>query len=279
MPHDPHLLDTASADLETVMNAWNDATWRLEQTHEAMREEIRRLTQELETKNRELTRKSRLADVGQMVSHMASEMQNNLVPVSLYLSLLRRRINDSGSLQILEKIADGFAEVDATISDLLLFTSDRDPQPHTFLLPQLVHEVFSSLAPQLAAQHIAITIDVPERQLITADESMLRRALLNLGLNALEAMPHGGDITVTSFSTAYGTDLEIADTGTGLSENTLHRAFEPFFTTKSGGIVLGLAIVYRITVLHGGHVTAANCPDGGAAFTLHLPHRILEAAA
>ena len=280
MSNEPHLLDSSRADLETVINAWNDATWRLEQTHEALREEVCRLTHELEIKNRELARKSRLADLGQMASHIAHEVRNNLVPVTLYLSLLRRRMNtDPGSLQILEKITAGFTALDATVNDLLQFTSDRDPQLCTFLLRKLVNDIFSSLALQLTAQHVDLTIDVPERQLITADEHMIRRAILNLVLNALDAMPHGGAITVTSCTTSQGIDLEIADTGTGLSENTLHRAFEPFFTTKSGGTGLGLAIVYRIAVTHGGHVTAANCPDEGAAFTLHLPHRILETAA
>lgn len=268
------------ADLEAVLRAWNDATLRLEQTHEALREEVCRLTHELEIKNRELARKSRLADLGQMASHVAHEVRNNLVPVTLYLSLLRRRIGgDSASLQILDKMASGFTSLDVTVNDLLQFTSDRDPQVRAFLLRKLIDEVFSSLAPQLAAQHVSTAVDVPHRQLAMADEHMVRRAVLNLVLNAMDAMPAGGTITITSYSTVQGTDLEVADTGTGLSEDTLHRAFEPFFTTKSGGTGLGLAIVYRIAEVHGGHVTAANCPDGGAAFTLHLPHRVLEAAA
>ena len=275
-------IDSASApraDLEAVLIAWNDATVRLEQTHEALREEVCRLTDELEAKNRELARKSRLADLGQMASHVAHEVRNNLVPVTLYLSLLRRRISgDRDALQILDKVTTGFTALDATVNDLLQFTSDRDPQLRTFLLRKLVDEVFSSLAPQLVAQHVLTAVDVPQRQLVTADEHMVRRAILNLVLNAMDAMPGGGTITVTSFATAQGTDLEVADTGTGLSEDTLHRAFEPFFSTKSGGTGLGLAIVYRIAEVHGGHVTAANCPDGGAAFTVHLPHRLLEAA-
>jgi signal transduction histidine kinase len=267
------------ADLEAVLLAWNNATVRLEQTHEALREEVSRLTHELEVKNRELARKSRLADLGQMASHVAHEVRNSLVPVTLYLSLLRRRIgHDHDALQILDKITTGFTALDATVNDLLQFTSDHDPKLRTFLLRKLVDEVFSSLAPQLLAQHVLTAIDVPHRHLVTADEHMVRRAILNLVLNAIDAMPGGGTITVTSFATAQGTDLEVADTGTGLSEDTLHRAFEPFFTTKSGGTGLGLAIVYRIAEVHGGHVTAANCPEGGAAFTVHLPHRLSEAA-
>src|SRR3972149_6124948 len=80
------------ADLETVLTAWQEATARLEQTHKTLREEVKRLTDELEIKNRELARKNRLADLGQMASHVAHEVRNNLVPVTLYLSLLRRRI-------------------------------------------------------------------------------------------------------------------------------------------------------------------------------------------
>ena len=112
-----------------MLAAWHDATLRLEQTHEALRGEVRRLTDELEVKNRELARKNRLADLGQMASHVAHEVRNNLVPVSLYLSLLRRRLSDdSGSLDMLDKIEAGFTALDATVNDLLHFTADRDPQ-------------------------------------------------------------------------------------------------------------------------------------------------------
>ena len=91
-----------------MLAAWNTATVRLQETHEALRTEVRRLTDELEVKNRELARKNRLADLGQMASHIAHEVRNNLVPVTLYLSLLRRRRkDDSGSLDILEKLEPG----------------------------------------------------------------------------------------------------------------------------------------------------------------------------
>ena len=101
-----------TADLQTVLAAWNAATARLEQTHEALREEVQRLTDELEIKNRELARKNRLADLGQMAAHVAHEVRNNLVPVTLYLSLLRRRIaGDAESLEIVDKIESGFTAV------------------------------------------------------------------------------------------------------------------------------------------------------------------------
>ena len=95
---------TQNVDLETVLAAWHTATLRLERTHETLCGEVARLNNELEIKNRELARKNRLADLGQMASHVAHEVRNNLVPVSLYMSLLRRRLSeDSGSLDILAK--------------------------------------------------------------------------------------------------------------------------------------------------------------------------------
>ncbi|MBN1909851.1 MAG: sensor histidine kinase [Pirellulales bacterium] len=267
-------------DLETVLAAWHAATVQLEQTHEALREEVRHLTDELEQKNRELARKNRLADLGRMASHIAHEVRNNLVPVTLYMSLLRRRLSeDPGSLGTLDKIESGLTALDATVHDLLHFTSDRDPRWQSFSLGRLVEEIVESLAPQLSAQSIETVLDVPADQTVRADRDMLRRALLNLTLNALDAMPDGGTLSVTVASTPRGVEIEVADTGDGLPDDARQRAFEPFFTTKCGGTGLGLAIVHRIIEVHGGHVTAANCPEGGAAFTLCIPTHALEAAA
>lgn len=266
--------------LETVLAAWHDATLRLEQTHEALRGEVRRLTEELEVKNRELARRNRLADLGQMASHIAHEVRNNLVPVTLYLSLLRRRISDDrGSLGVLDKIDSGLTSLDATVNDLLNFAAERDPQLSRFSLKNLVEDVYASLRPQFSAQAIETRLDISDQLWVTADRDMLRRAVLNITLNSLDAMLDGGELTVTGCRSRGCVELELADNGPGLTDEARRRAFEPFFSTKSNGTGLGLAIVYRMADAHGGEVTATNCPEGGAAFTIRLPNRALEAAA
>jgi signal transduction histidine kinase len=260
--------------LEAILAAWNDATLRLEQTHAALQGEVARLTNELEEKNRELARQNRLADLGRMASHVAHEVRNSLVPVNLYMSLLRRRLaEDVGSLDTLAKVEAGITALDATVNDLLNFTAHREPQWRSFIVQDLVTEIFDALAPQLEAQGIDVSIDVPPNAAVTADRDMLRRAVLNLVLNAVDAMPQGGELVVTSFHKRGALELEIADSGPGLSNEQLERAFDPFYTTKNTGTGLGLSIVQRIAEVHGGRVTATNCPQGGAAFTIELPPR------
>jgi signal transduction histidine kinase len=269
-----------AVDFETILAAWHTATLRLERTHEKLCGEVARLTKELEIKNRELARKNRLADLGQMASHIAHEVRNNLVPVSLYMSLLRRRLSDdSGSQTILAKIEAGFTALDATVNDLLSFTAHRQPHWQSFLVGDLVNEVCESLGPQLEAQMIDVDIDIPPNTLLTADREMIRRAVLNLMLNAIDAMPRGGNLVITSYDDARGFELEIADSGPGLTEEAKRRAFEPFYSTKQNGTGLGLAVVYHVAEAHGGTVTAMNCPEGGAAFTIKLPRRAMRAAA
>ncbi len=273
---DPITLD-ASADLQTVLAAWHGATLRLEQTHEALRGEVQRLTYELEAKNRELARKNRLADIGQMASHVAHEVRNSLVPVTLYVSLLRRRLtDDASSREIVDKIAAGFTNLESTVNDLLNFTADRDPAWKRFEVLGLVEETLGLLGPQIAAQNIFVRIDVPEHEKAVADHEMLRRAVLNLALNAVDAMRDGGELAVVARIASAVLEIEVADTGPGLTEQAQRRAFEPFFTTKSNGTGLGLAIVERIVEAHGGAIVAENRPQGGARFTLRIPQHNLE---
>jgi signal transduction histidine kinase len=252
----------------------------LQRSHETLREEVRRLSEELAAKNRELARKNRLADLGQIASHVAHEVRNNLMPMTLYVSLLRRRVSDDpGSLSVLDKIDLGLTSMEATVNDLLNFTRDRDPQWRKFDLYTLLRDVCESLRPQFDAQGVTVDVDVPRGASSFADPDLLRRAVLNLVLNALDAMPNGGQLVVTACTGSRGLEVEVADSGPGIAAQDQDHIFEPFYTTKTNGVGLGLAIVHRIAEAHGGHVEVRNCPEGGAAFTIYLPHPAMRRAA
>ncbi len=130
---------------------------------------------------------------------------------------------------MLDKIETGVVSLDAMVNDLLHFTSDRDPQLRNVQLRELVEDVLSSLAPQLSAQRIDTSVDVGTDCALVADRGMLRRAVLNLALNAIDAMPQGGVLVATGYAGTGGVELEIADSGNGLSDDVRGRAFEPFF--------------------------------------------------
>ena len=150
----------------------------------------------------------------------------------------------------------------------------------TFPLRQLVEEGCRTLASRLAAQAITTVIDVPTDQMIVADRELLRRAVQNLVLSAIAAMPDGGSLVATSASGHDAVELEIADTGESLFDEELHRAFNPSGANHRGTTGWSLAIVKQIAETLGGNATVANCPEGGVAFTLRIPQPIaLEAAA
>lgn len=284
-PLSPAIAEAALAgaspdDLAAVLAAWDSATHRLQETHHVLCREIQRLTEELEAKNRQLARKDRLAELGRMASHVAHEVRNSLMPVTLSVSLLKRRLaDDVDSRPLIDRLTNGLAAVGSAVDELLQFSGDRMPCPTCFAVRPLLVDIVDSLAPQLAAQHVVVELSVDESAVCTADRDMLRRAVLNLVLNALDALPHGGRLEVAAVSSVAGLVLEVADNGNGIPADTLPRLFEPFFTTKSGGTGLGLAIVQRIAEVHGGEVMASNRLTGGAAFTIHLPPRYVKEAA
>jgi signal transduction histidine kinase len=278
---EPEPLD-AKADLHGVLDAWHNATLRLEQTHEMLRQEVRRLSDELESKNRELARTNRLAELGETASHVLHELRGRLEPVALCISTLRQRLSsNSASSEWIDKLSESVTSLDATVNDLVLFTEERNPLRRPLELRRLVDEVLQSMARPLEAHHIHVELDIPPVHRLFADREMLRRCIANLALNAIDAMPNGGELVITSYSGPHGFELEIADSGPGLSDQVRRRMFEPFFTTKQHGTGLGLAIVSRLAEAHGGDLTARNCPEGGAAFTLRIPvsQHALQAAA
>ncbi|HVU88772.1 MAG TPA: HAMP domain-containing sensor histidine kinase [Pirellulales bacterium] len=267
------------ADLQTVLTAWHDATVRWEQAHEQLQAEVRRLSAALASHGHDEKTGHSTADVAPLAARVARKVRSSVAPVSLYLNLLRRRLlDDEYSLDLLRKADRCCADVDACLEDLLHLTAERPPMLRTVNLRSLVEDVHASLRSRLLSQGVATTVDVPQQASALVDYEMLRQAVYNLELNALDAMPEGGELVVTSHTGAGAVELEIADSGTGLCDEARRRAFEPFFSTKNR-TGLGLSVVQRLLSAHGGSVSATNCAEGGAAFTLRIPRRAMEVAA
>jgi len=148
-----------------------------------------------------------------------------------------------------------------------------------FSLRELVDDVCGPLAMHLSSHSIETVIDIPADQRITGDRELLSRAVRNLVLHAIDAMPQSGTLTVTSAVGPHTIELEIADTGPSLTEQEMRQAIVLTSSKQDGVLGWGLAVAGRIAHLHGGDVTAANCPEGGAAFTLRIPKAVAKVAA
>jgi signal transduction histidine kinase len=106
---------------------------------------------------------------------------------------------------------------------------------------------------------------------VPLDARLVRQAILNVAVNAVQAMPRGGRLRVRVRRDGDAALLELQDSGAGISEEVRHRMFEPFFTTKASGTGLGLAVVKRIVDGHGGEITVTSPPGGGTVFTVRFP--------
>jgi signal transduction histidine kinase len=140
-------------------------------------------------------------------------------------------------------------------------------------LKAILREVTETFSAQFISQSIRLDIDVPDNLWVEIDPILIREAVRKIVENAAEAMATGGTLTITSLVGRHGLEIEIADSGPGLPEEIQERLFQPFVTDKDSHAGLGLSIVHEIAAAHHGSVSAQNCPDGGAAFTIFLPVR------
>jgi PAS domain S-box-containing protein len=222
-----------------------------------------------------LAQQAALARVGQMAAVVAHEVRNPLAGIKGAIQVLmsRRAVADSD----LSVMRDVVARIDALgdlINDLMVFARPRAPRPTEFALRALLVEAIAMLRRDPVGASLEATIEGPDVTL-TADADLVRATVLNLLLNAAQAMGGQGRIAVTVARRNEQGILEIRDTGPGIPPDLREQVFEPFFTTKARGGGLGLPIAKRTAELHGGSLTL-TCPDaGGSLFTLTLPLRAI----
>jgi signal transduction histidine kinase len=267
--------ELSSQDLRRLLETYLASFETLQQSQEALRRQVADLAQELEQKNALLARRNRLAELGEMAAGVAHEIRNPLGGIRLYAGLLERDLSqDPERLQLVGRIRTGVEQLDRIVREMLDFTRQMVLERREADPAQMAEEALGFALPDPGAA-IRIRREFAPDLRASVDVHHLRRALLNLLINAVEAMPQGGELgLVTAPALLEGrpaVEIRIEDTGAGIPREALPKLFDPFFTTKAQGTGLGLAFVQRVVEAHGGSVEALNRPQGGAAFRLRLP--------
>jgi signal transduction histidine kinase len=237
----------------------------------------------LQQREREARQAEHLAAVGQMAAGIAHELRNPLMPMKILVQAAAEREPtpglDAGDLAVLEQ---EISRLERSIQTFLDFARPPRLEKRTFDLAEAAQQVIELLSARAARQGVRIDYLGPGGPvLIQADAGQVRQVILNLLLNAFDAVPRGGAVRLevdlpATLAKGDGREgrwltLRVSDTGSGLPAELGQRIFEPFVSTKETGLGLGLSICKRIVEAHGGEIRAANRPDGGAVFTVRLP--------
>lgn len=233
---------------------------------------------ELARTQAELVRHERLAALGELAAVMAHEVRNPLGVIFNSLTTLKRLVRLEGDAEMLINIVGEEADrLNRIVGDLLDFVRPYELTRKLVGVETVVSSAIDSAAQALATPNVRVVTEVPnELPAFPADAHLLKQALVNLIVNAVQAMPKGGVVTVRASTEPRGPGrwlrIDVRDQGVGLTPRAAERIFQPFFTTKATGTGLGLAVVKRIIDAHLGEVTAAaNVGAEGTTFTIRLP--------
>jgi len=226
-------------------------------------------------------RTEKLAVMGETVANIAHEIRNPLGSIELFASLLVKDLKEQKNRDRASHIVSSVRDMDNKISNLLLFARDRKPPMKNVNVHNALKEVIAFSEQIIKKENILLTVNYEDVDpIIAGNAEMLKQVFLNLILNAMQAMPEGGNLyietRVSDGSYEGGTcgsnvEIRFMDTGCGIPAESIKKIFDPFFTTKGKGAGLGLAIVHNIIDIHGGSIDVENNKGGGAVFNITFP--------
>jgi signal transduction histidine kinase len=227
-------------------------------------------------------RKDRLTAMGEMAAKIAHEIRNPLGSIELFATGLRASLEDQPDLQLLaERISSGVKSIDAIISNLLQFV--RPDEANRFERFDIYEALDDSLffMKHLADRENGVDVKLeygPRPLFINGDVELIKQVCLNIILNAIQSMPGGGVLNIstaqrpmTNAGRSALAEIRISDNGVGIDPDHVSRIFDPFFTTKERGTGLGLSIVHSIVEMHGGIIDVSSTPGDGTMFAIGLP--------
>jgi two-component system NtrC family sensor kinase len=278
----------SSDELGILANSFNEMNASLAKT----RADLENLTNDLERQVEErtaalrsakdvLARSEKLASLGQLSASIAHEINNPLAGILTFARLLTRVLeagppDDAARATCLKNLALVQRETErctVIVRNLLDFARAR-PLDLRILDPlRALDEALSLAQHKMQLQGVTVVKKLDGTGPVSADFGQLRQAFMNILLNACDAMPQGGTLTLTShlYSGSREVEIGVADTGSGIAPDVLSRIFDPFFTTKEKGTGLGLSVVYGIVEKHGGSMHVDSRVGQGTTMKVRLP--------
>jgi len=235
--------------------------------------------QRLKTTQEGLIQAEKLTSLGQMAAAVAHEVNNPLAGVLVYTQLLAKKINSDtfskeSALEYLSKMESELTRSTKLIRNLLDFARQSPPRFWEVNINEVVNRSFDLAAHSAQLQHVDVVKELaPPLPDITADFDQLQQVCTNLIMNAIQAMPEGGELTIRTSTDNAQVKIEVQDTGVGISPENMRKLFTPFFTTKREvkGVGLGLAVSYGIIQRHKGKIEVQSKEGEGTTFTVYLP--------
>ncbi|MBM4134760.1 MAG: HAMP domain-containing protein [Nitrospira sp.] len=258
----------ASIDIRT-----GDEIEDLARTFEAMRSALEESLRTVKTQQEELIRREKLASVGQLLAALAHDLRNPLGVIRSSAQLvLEEQQAESVKQEVARYIIEEVDRLTHRINDFLRYARQKPPEPKPVLLRDLAEAALRQWNAQGSHESIALDTNFSDALgPVHVDPDQVKEALVNLLINAREAMPHGGRLMVATRAAEQGqVEIEIADTGCGIAPAHLEHIFEPFFTTKEYGTGLGLTNVKRLIQENGGFLEVQSQEGTGSRFLIRF---------
>jgi signal transduction histidine kinase len=230
-------------------------------------ESVLRIEDEIETSRR-------LSASGRLTRNVAHEVKNPINAIVLHLQLLQNKLRqiDPDTRRHMDIIESEIHRLDRVVQILVEFTRPREMRREEIDLRRIVEEVAQLAGPDAAQHGVAITRELPPQALpVNAAVDFLKQAILNVVLNGVQAMPQGGDLTISARQEETSVVVEVRDQGPGIPAEYQEKIFELYFTTKKDGSGIGLANTYQILQWHYGSVDFETAEGQGTTFRLRLP--------
>ena len=256
-----------------VIGILADRERKQKQTLERASQRLSAVYQELQDNFERMKRSERLYAIGQLAAGLAHEIRNPLASIAGAVGILgRKQGSEEKRVECLEIINKECQRLNSLLASFLDFAKPRVPKYQTMNLGPILDSVVGLAAHAIDRKPIVLRKQItPNLPPVECDPEQLKQALLNLIINAVQAMPEGGEISVSAAMQDGKAVIGVSDQGYGISSEHLDNIFDPFFTTKEEGTGLGLSVAHQIVRQHGGILTAEKNWDRGMTFSVLLP--------
>lgn len=227
--------------------------------------EVKRLQEQVELRER-------LTALGEMSAGIAHELRNPMAVIVGYLKLVSKKTGDAEQ-KIIKDVVNEINGMNRIIDDLLTFARPASLNRVRLNIKELIEGCVSSVLQAKGNDARIVTKLILNDCEIAIDEVLMRQALTNLIMNAVEAMPEGGVLAIRNSGSDNEITITIQDSGTGIATDALKKIFLPFFTTKDKGVGMGLALAHKVMASHGGRIEVESSQAKGSIFSIILPAR------